>query len=251
VSDSATGTGTLPGALLRTLVAQRVQPRGWVERGRPEMHSRVRRSERRITVAVVNDYELVVQGVASMLRACRNRIEVVELDVCENPQREVDVALFDSYGHGRLGVDRVASLARDRNVGAVAVYTGQSTSDQRDAALAAGARGVLAKSMPADALAGALIAIADGHQVVSEEFGDAEETEWPGHEFGLTSRESEVAALLAQGMSNKELAAALWISENTVKTHLKGIFQKTTATSRTQAIVRIAGDAQFARRLIA
>jgi DNA-binding CsgD family transcriptional regulator len=52
-------------------------------------------------------------------------------------------------------------------------------------------------------------------------------------------------------MSNKELAAALWISENTVKTHLKGIFQKTTATSRTQAIVRIAGDAQFARRLIA
>ena len=215
------------------------------------MHSRVRRSERRITVAVVNDYEIVVQGVASMLRAFRDRIEVVELDVCENPHREVDVALFDAYGHGQLGVDRVASLARDRNVGAVVVYAGQSTSDQRDTALAAGARGVLAKSMRADALTEALVAIAGGQQVVSEEFGDAEDPQWPGHEFGLTSRESEVAALLAQGMSNKELAAALWISENTVKTHLKGIFQKTTATSRTQAIVRIAGDAQFARRLIA
>jgi two-component system, NarL family, response regulator LiaR len=217
----------------------------------PEMHSSGRRSERRISVAVVNDYELVVQGVASMLRAFRDRIEVVELDVCENPNREVDVALFDAYGHGQLGLDRVASLARDHNVGAVVVYAGQSTSEQRDAALAAGARGLLAKSMPADELAEALLAIADGHQVVSEEFGDAEEPQWPGHEFGLTSRESEVAALLAQGMSNKELAAALWISENTVKTHLKGIFQKTTATSRTQAIVRIAGDAQFARRLIA
>jgi NarL family two-component system response regulator LiaR len=217
----------------------------------PEMHSSGRRSERRISVAVVNDYELVVQGVASMLRAFRDRIEVVELDVCENPHREVDVALFDAYGHGQLGLDRVASLARDHNVGAVVVYAGQSTSEQRDAALAAGARGLLAKSMPADELAEALLAIADGHQVVSEEFGDAEEPQWPGHEFGLTSRESEVAALLAQGMSNKELAAALWISENTVKTHLKGIFQKTTATSRTQAIVRIAGDAQFARRLIA
>src|SRR5712691_8591602 len=205
----------------------------------PEMHSSGRRSERRISVAVVNDYELVVQGVASMLRAFRDRIEVVELDVCENPHREVDVALFDAYGHGQLGLDRVASLARDHNVGAVVVYAGQSTSEQRDAALAAGARGLLAKSMPADALAEALLAIADGHQVVSEEFGDAEEPQWPGHEFGLTSRESEVAALLAQGMSNKELAAALWISENTVKTHLKGIFQKTTATSRTQAIARI------------
>jgi NarL family two-component system response regulator LiaR len=210
-----------------------------------------RRSERRIMVAVVNDYELVVLGVASMLRTFRDRIEVVELDIGENPHSRVDVALFDTYGHGQLGVDRVASLVRDPNVGAVAVYTGQSTSEQRDAALAVGARGLLAKSMHADAFAEALLDIAEGHQVVSEEFGDADEPRWPGHEFGLTSRESEVAALLAQGMSNKELAAALWISENTVKTHLKGIFQKTTSRSRTQAIVRIAGDAQFARRRIA
>jgi NarL family two-component system response regulator LiaR len=215
------------------------------------MHSRGRRSERCITVAVVNDYELVVQGLASMLRAFRDRIEVVELDVCENPHRRVDVALFDAYGHGQLGIDRIASLARDHLVGAVAVYAGQSTREQRDVALAAGARGLLAKSMHADALAEALLDIADGRQVVSEEFGDADDPQWPGHEFGLTSRESEVAALLAQGMSNKELAAALWISENTVKTHLKGIFQKTRATSRTQAIARISGDTQFARRLIA
>jgi NarL family two-component system response regulator LiaR len=210
-----------------------------------------RRFERRITVAVVNDYELVVQGVASMLRPSRDRIEVVELDVGENPRQRVDVALFDTYGHGQLGIDRVASLARDPNVGGVAVYTGNSTSEQRDGVLAAGACGLLAKSMHGDALAEALLDIAAGDQIVSEEFGDAEEPHWPGHEFGLTSRESEVAALLAQGMSNKELAAALWISENTVKTHLKGIFQKTTTTSRTQAIVRIAGDAQFARKLIA
>jgi NarL family two-component system response regulator LiaR len=210
-----------------------------------------RSSERCIKVAVVNDYELVVQGVATMLRAFRDRIEVVEVDVRENPRGEVDVALFDTYGHRQLGLDRIAALVRDRNVGAVAVYTSHSTSDQRDAVLGAGAKGLLAKSMQASALAKALIDIAAGRQVVSEEFGDAEDAHWPGVEFGLTSRESEVAALLAQGLSNKELAAALWISENTVKTHLKGIFQKTTATSRTQAIVRIAGDAQFARRLIA
>ena len=186
-----------------------------------------------------------------MLRPSRDRIEVVELDVGENPHKRVDIALFDTYGHGQLGIDRVASLARDPNVGAVAVYTGHSTSEQRDGVLAAGAGGLLAKSMHGDALAEALLDIAAGQPIVSEEFGDAEEAHWPGYEFGLTSRESEVAALLAQGMSNKELAAALWISENTVKTHLKGIFQKTTTTSRTQAIVRIAGDAQFARRLIA
>ena len=187
-------------------------------------------------------------GVASMLRAFHDRIDVVELDIGENPHREVDVALFDTYGHGHLGVDRVASLVRDPHVGAIAVYTGQSTVEQRDAVLAAGARGLLAKSIDAAALARALLDIADGRQVVSEEFGDAEVPQWPGHKFGLTSRESEVAAFLAQGMSNKELASALWISENTVKTHLKSIFQKTTTTSRAQAIVRIADDAHFAAR---
>jgi len=141
----------------------------------PELVAGGRRFERRITVAVVNDYDLVVQGVASMLRPFRDRIEVVELDLGENPHREVDVALFDTYGHGWLGVDRVASLVRDPNVGAVAVYTDQSTSEQRNAVLAVGARGLLAKSIHASDLAEALIAIAQGHQLVSEEFGDAED----------------------------------------------------------------------------
>jgi two-component system, NarL family, response regulator LiaR len=141
----------------------------------PQLDGGVRRFERCITVAVVNDYELVVLGVASMLRAFRGRIEVVELDVGENPQRRVDVALFDTYGHGWLGVDRVASLVRDPNVGAVALYTDQSTSEQRDAVLAVGARGLLAKSIHASELAEALIAIAQGNQVVSGEFGDAED----------------------------------------------------------------------------
>ena len=119
-----------------------------------EMGANGRLSERRIKVAVVNDYELVVQGVATMLRAFRDRIEVVEVDVRENPHGEVDVALFDTYGHRQLGLDRVAALVRDPNVGAVAVYTGHSTSDQRDAVLAAGARGLLAKSMQAERAGG-------------------------------------------------------------------------------------------------
>ena len=160
----------------------------------------------------------------------------------------VEVALFDTYGHVRLGLDRVRSLAHFPNVGAVAVYTNYATPEHCAEALAAGARGVLSKSMRADELADALFAIADGSQVVSDNFGDGRDEAWPGHDFGLTPRESEVAALLGQGMSNKEIARALWVSEHTVKTHLKAIFRKTTATSRSQAIVRIAGDAGFVRR---
>jgi two-component system, NarL family, response regulator LiaR len=206
---------------------------------------------RRITVALVNDYELVVRGVAAMLRQFRERIDVVELDVAHNPDFRVDLALFDPYGNVRLGLDRVASLASDPNVGRVAIYTWTLTGEQRDAALAAGAHGIIAKSTPPDDLVDALFDIAGGGEFVSSEFGIGEGPPWPGHDFGLTLRESEVAALVADGLSNKEIAVALWISENTVKTHLKAVFLKTGVGSRTQAIARIASGPEFARRRIA
>ena len=206
---------------------------------------------KRTTVALVNDYELVLRGIAEMLRPFRDRIDVVESDVDHNPQARVDIALFDPYGKTRLGLDRVASLTQDPNVGKVAIYTWSLTGDQRDAAIAAGARGIIAKSTPPEELVDALLAIASGGEFVSSQFGVDDVPPWPGHDFGLTLRESEVAALLTNGLSTKEIGIALWISENTVKSHLKAIFQKTAVTSRAQAMVRIANGPGFARRRIA
>ncbi len=204
-----------------------------------------------MTIALVNDYELVLHGIAEMLRPYRNRIDVVELDVAHNPDQRVDVALFDPYGNAQLGLDRVASLTRDPNVGRVAIYTWTLTAEQLDAAIAAGAHGVIAKSTPPNDLVDALLEIAAGAQFVSAAFGKDKTLPWPGQEYGLTLRESEVCALLGDGLSNREIAKALWISENTVKTHLKAIFQKTAVSSRAQAIVQIGTRPGFARRRIA
>ena len=74
---------------------------------------------------------------------------------------------------------------------------------------------------------------------MTAQFGRSVRQPWPGYELGLTLRESEVALFLAQGLRNRDIASALWVSENTVKTHLKSIFQKTAVTSRAEAIVRI------------
>jgi len=199
----------------------------------------------RTRVALVNDYEIVLRGVESMLRPFRDRIEVVEIDVERNPDRAVDVALFDTYGHPRLGLDRISSLARDPNVRAVAVYTWSFTPERFAAAKAAGAKGLLAKSMSAAALVEAIELLARDEEVVSTHFGRSAHQPWPGHDMGFTLRESEVAIFLAQGLRNRDIANALWVSENTVKTHLKSIFQKTSVTSRAEAIVRISRDASF------
>ena len=199
----------------------------------------------RTRVALVNDYEIVLRGLETMLRPFRDRIEVIELDVEHNPDEVVDVALFDTYGHPRLGLDRVAELARDPHVRAVAVYTWSFAPEQFDAARAAGARGVLAKSMSADALVDAIQQIGRQEEFVSARFGRSVRQPWPGYDLGLTLREGEVALFLAQGMRNRDIASALWVSENTVKTHLKSIFQKTSVSSRAEAIVRISRDSSF------
>ncbi|MCU1466276.1 MAG: two component transcriptional regulator, LuxR family [Actinomycetia bacterium] len=198
-----------------------------------------------VRVALVNDYEIVLRGLESMLRPFRDRVAVVELDVAQNPEHLVDVALFDTYGHPKLGLNRISELARDPHVGAVAVYTWSFTPQRSDAARAAGARGVLAKSMPADALVDAILQIAQEGEFVAAQFGRSVRQPWPGYELGLTLRESEVALFLAQGLRNRDIASALWVSENTVKTHLKSIFQKTAVTSRAEAIVRISKDQSF------
>jgi two-component system, NarL family, response regulator LiaR len=200
-----------------------------------------------LRVALVNDFELIVRGLAEMLGPFRDRVRVVELDVGSNPENRVDIALFDTYGHARGGVDRVRSLATDPRVGAVVVYAWALPPGQLDAVLAAGARGVLSKSTPAEAFADTLAAIDGGEIVVSRVFSRPRERSWPGHDFALTARESEVAAFLAEGLSNHAMADALYISEHTVKSHLKAIFQKTGVASRTQVIARIAEDPDFRR----
>ena len=193
----------------------------------------------------MNDFELVLRGLEGMLQPFADRVVVTELDTHGNPERAVDIALFDTYGHPWGGVDRVHSLALDPRVGAVVVYTWQLPPGQLDVVLAAGAHGVIAKSIPAAALAEALVAADRGETPISPVFDRPPEHVWPGHDFGLTLRESEVAALLGRGLSNREIAVALFISEHTVKSHLKSVFRKTGVGTRARAVARIKEDSGF------
>src|SRR5258705_735914 len=74
-------------------------------------------------VALVNDFELVLRGLAEMLDPFRDRLRVVELDLQQSPQHPVDLALFDTYGHPRNGIERVRELASDRRVRGLVGYT--------------------------------------------------------------------------------------------------------------------------------
>ncbi len=201
-----------------------------------------------IRVAIVNDYEVVVAGVQGMLSPYSRQVAVVELDVASNPVQAVDVALFDTYGQPELGLSRVRSLAENHRVGAVAVYTWGVSEAARRAAYQAGARALIAKTLPAPRLVATLQAVAVGRTADTGRFRSTRVGVWPGVQWGLSARESETLALLATGMPNRAIAGALFVSENTVRTHLKSIFRKLGVSNRSQALARALADPSFAVR---
>lgn len=117
-----------------------------------------------------------------------------------------------------------------------------STESQAADALRAGARAVLLRGSPADALAAAAVAAARGLTALDPALaqGFLRPPEAPARAEGLTAREREVLALLAEGLANKAIAARLGISEHTAKFHVNAILAKLGADSRAAAIVRAA-----------
>lgn len=203
-------------------------------------------SEGPCQIALVNDYEVILAGLRAMLAPYRSRIEVVEIDVEDTPNRRVDVALFDTFGQPGLGMERIKDLATDPNVGALALYTWELPETGRSVARAAGVRGFISKAIPAVDLIEAIISVANGEEVETGRFhGIGGQGSWPGARWNLTARESEILALLATGMPNQSIAEALFVSQNTVRTHLKAVYQKLQVVNRSQAVAKALSEPSF------
>ena len=192
-----------------------------------------------IRVALVNDYEIVLEGLRGLLRSYGPGIRVVELDVNRRPRRAVDITLLDTYGEeDRFG--RVRALVADPTNGAVIVFSFSEDRVAVRALLRVGARGFISKAVPALQIVDGIRAVSRGETVMvtrrSQRARMPEELRWPGRDAGLTERESELLAMLPTGMTNRELAARLYVSENTIKTQLRGLFAKLGVRNRVQAV---------------
>ena len=196
-----------------------------------------------IRVAAVNDYEVVVKGLAAMLAEFPDRLHVCEAVLEGEPVEgdHIDVALYDTYGRVGIAEQTLRFLAAMEGIRAIAVFTMDVTQPLVDDAFAAGARAVISKKLTGEELADALVRVAAGERVVEgldetghEAPGDARSTGRAGRKASPL-RESEVLALVADGCSNREVADALFVGEQTVKSHLRGIFTKLGVQNRTQA----------------
>ena len=186
-----------------------------------------------VRLALSNDYEVVLQGLAAMLAPHADRVEVVELTGATEMSEDVDVILFDTFGRMPDDDGKLEEIVRS-NEAKVVLYSWHTYPE--DAARARGAAGYLHKGISAEELVDAIVAIHEGRTAEAPVPDDETMPGWPGQGHGLTARESEVIAFLAQGMTNDEIARRSYLSINTVKTYIRTAYRKIGVQRRSQAV---------------
>ncbi|MGW6021660.1 response regulator [Streptomyces sp. NPDC055099] len=200
-----------------------------------------------ITVLIVDDHPVVRDGLRGMFRSdpcfevlgeAADGVEAVALADRLDP----DVVLMDLRMPGGNGVDAIAELNRRGSRARVLVLTTYDTDSDTLPAIEAGATGYLLKDAPRDDLFTAVRAAAQGRTVLSPAVASrlVSRVRAPGNE-ALSTREREVLALVAKGTSNRAIAAELFISEATVKTHLTHIYGKLGVKDRAAAVATAYG----------
>ncbi|GAA2015929.1 response regulator transcription factor [Nakamurella flavida] len=191
-------------------------------------------------MALVDDYDVVLIGVASILDQYRDRVLIAEIDTNSALSDSVDIVLYDSFAQPESDHDEIGVLVANPRARRVVVYTWNFHPDLVRSAREQGAHGYLSKALPARELVSSLEAVHAGEMVISDPPRRARSVnglDWPGRGEGLTDREAEILALITQGKSNAEVAALTFLSPNTVKSYIRIIYRKIDVASRTQAVL--------------
>ncbi|BEL06922.1 response regulator transcription factor [Actinoplanes sichuanensis] len=206
-------------------------------------------SEHPLRVVVADDQALVREGLTALLEltegievlgAAADGEQALTLVAAHRP----DVVLMDLRMPVLDGITATARIRAEFPEVAVVVLTTYADDDSIAGALAAGARGYLTKDAGRAEITLALRAAAAGHAMfdpaVAGRLADAMSRPIPSAPVdrlpdGLTQREAEVLGQIAAGRTNAEIAAALFVAEATVKTHINNAFAKIGARNRTEA----------------
>lgn len=154
---------------------------------------------RPITVALVDDYDVVLIGVANIIDRYGERVVVAEIDANTPVEDVVDIVLYDCFAQPESDHENIAALIKNPRAKRVVVYTWNFQPALIEAARQQGVHGYLSKSLPARELISALEAVHAGELVISKPPGRAggvNGLDWPGRGEGLTEREAEILALI-------------------------------------------------------
>jgi two-component system, NarL family, response regulator len=195
-------------------------------------------SKQRIRILMVDDHMVVRMGLRSMIDTqpdmvvvgeAANGKETIEIFRKISP----DIVLMDLRMPNLGGVEATEAICRESPQARVIVLTTYDGDENIYRALRAGARAYLLKDIPREEFLGAIRAVHSGQYCIPPPVAAHLAQRVPSSE--LSAREVEVLRLIVEGLSNKEIASNLSISESTVKNHVNSILSKLKVNDRTQA----------------
>lgn len=206
-------------------------------------------SKKPVKVFIADDHPLIRMGLSLALNAMDN-IEVVGdadngFDAIEKIKQVIpDVALLDIDMPGLSGTAAVRVLRRIFPEMKLLILSTYNDKNYVKDSMSAGANGYIVKTVDIDNLVKIIISFNAGEEIVSPYLLDlgidlqAKRNEDDDHNFHLTKRERQILNCLAEGKVNKEISSSLFLSVDTVKTHMKSIFRKLDAKSRLDAVMK-------------
>ncbi len=196
-----------------------------------------------IRVIIVDDHEIVRNGLSVFLETCEdlelvgeasNGAEAVQLCAEVNP----DVVVMDLVMPEVDGIEATRIIRRNHPQTQVVALTSFENDELVPAVLKAGAISYLLKNVSIDELAEGIRKAHQGQTTLSPEATQAliESVSRPAPQFDLSDREREVLGLIVRGYNNREIGEQLYISRSTVKNHVSNIFSKLNVDNRSEAV---------------
>ncbi len=197
------------------------------------------REEKRIRVFSVDDHPLMHEGIAALINNQADMTLVSEASDGKSAlaafrEHEPDVTLMDLRLPDMSGIEAMSAILKEFPKARVIILTMFEGDVEIQRALKAGARGYMLKTMPPGELVRVIRRIHAGKKYIPPEVA-ANLAEHFSND-ALTARETQVLGQIADGNRNRDIAERLFISEETVKVHIKHIMDKLGASDRTQAV---------------
>jgi len=204
-----------------------------------------------VRLLLVDDHQVVLEGLSSMLASQTSRVQIVGATTDAGDalvlvdERKPDTVLLDVRLKGASGLDLCREIVSRHPGVKVVFFTVYDDEQYIFQALRMGAAGFLLKTTTGPELADHLDRVMEGDVAIDPTLaGRVAMTAarlqsgefWPGARLGLTQRESEVLELMVRGLTNRAIGQKLFIGEETVKSHARGMYRKLGVQDRAQAI---------------
>jgi len=204
------------------------------------MHHSSMKAKDQIKLLVADDHPTFRMGLVALVESQPDMTVVAEagdgrsaIDLFR--QKKPDVVLMDLRMPGLGGVETILALLQEFPAAKIIVVTTYDLDEDIYRAIQAGAKSYLLKDMPRDQLIATIREVSLGRHRLPP--GVLSRLDERARREDLTDREMQVLQLIVKGRSNKEISSALFISEDTVKFHLKALFMKLGVQDRTEAAI--------------